>query len=56
MIRIYKMAYRDGKFVRDVPEPQYDDFNDPLTPTVGEATEGETIVKLSNMKYTVVRE
>jgi hypothetical protein len=56
MIRIYKMAYRDGKFVRDVPEPQYDDFNDPLTPAVGEATEGETIVKLSNMKYTVVRE
>ena len=35
-IRIYKMAYRDGKFA--------------YAPT-----EGETIVKLSNMKYTVVR-
>lgn len=57
MIRIYKMVHRDGKFVRDVPEPDHDfgviddDFNDPYAPT-----EGETIVKLSDMKYKVVRE
>lgn len=56
LIRIYKMVHRDGKFVRDVPELQYDDFNDPLTPTEDEATEGETIVKLSDIKYSVVRE